>query len=557
MPRHPRAVAPTLLALAILGLGFPALDRYNVTWDEALGDFFFGERYLSFFASGLDPRYLDFAADPYPAGRAPDLSLSPFKVRPWEYYPVANTLAAATSELLSRRLGLLDPFDGFHALDLLLAALLVAVLHPFLARRWGGLAATGAVVLLFTAPRVVFHLMANVKDFPLLVIFSLTAIAGHVALERGSLAGLLGAGALWGLALGTKANAVFLPAIPLLVLAAGGLPATWRGRRARLALGLVGAVGLGLAVLVAVWPYLWAAPWERLGEHLRYVGLRRGITRPESVAPVFQAIVLTTPPAFLALWGVGLGRATVLARRRDRLALFFLAWQAVVLGRYLLPQAVNFDGVRHFLELFPAMAATAGLGLAWLVDRLVASSSRVRRHPRAWVAGAVVLALLPGGVAVARSHPFEIAYWNVFAGGYAGARERGLPQASDYWGSSYRLGLEWLNQHAEPGALLAVPVVEHAVRLVAPLRLRADIVLLPVTTPLTPRIAPERLRLTREAALRRPLYVMFVDRRDWRNELMVDCLTGGRPLASWSYDGAPVLEIYRYGPAGCGSGPTP
>ena len=98
-PRRPWLLP--LVAVALLCLvGFGALDRYGVTWDEALGDFFFGQRYLSYFTS-FDPIYLDFAADPYPTDRLPDLRASPFRNRPWEYYPVANTLAAATSRYAS------------------------------------------------------------------------------------------------------------------------------------------------------------------------------------------------------------------------------------------------------------------------------------------------------------------------------------------------------------------------------------------------------------------------------------------------------------------------
>ena len=40
---------------------------------------------------------------------------------------------------------------------------------------------------------------------------------------------------------------------------------------------------------------------------------------------------------------------------------------------------------------------------------------------------------------------------------------------------SYRVGLRWLNDNAPGDALLAVPVIEHAVRLVASERLRADV----------------------------------------------------------------------------------
>jgi hypothetical protein len=338
--------------------------------------------------------------------------------------------------------------------------------------------------------------------------------------------------------LATKANALFFPAIPAAVVLLGELPEVWRERRGRLAASLAGAGAAGVATMVAAWPYLWADPVGRFLRHLEYIGFRAGYTRPESIAPAFEAVLLTTPPLFLLFCFVGLVPCLRRARGRDRLAVFLLAWIATVLGRFLLPQAVNFDGVRHFLELFPALAALAGLGVGWLGK--VLTEDRRRR--------AVLLAavLVPGLWAVLVTHPFQIAYWNLFTGGYAGARARDLPQAGDYWGMSYRLGLRWLNENAPENALVAVPVVEHAVRLVAPERLRDDLLLLPITTPFSPRIAPDRLERTRNAARSRPLYVMFVERRDWMNELMADCLTFLEPEVAWELDGEPVLAIYRY-----------
>lgn len=551
--RDRRRLLGAAIVAALLAFAVPALDQYNVTWDEALGDLFFGQRYFSFYGS-FDPVYLDFEADPYPEGHRPDLRRSPFRDRPWEHYPVGATLGAAISTVLSRGLGWLDPYDGYHAANLLLASLLAWVFFRFLAERFGLLAATAALGLLLSSPRVFCHLMANIKDFPLMVFFTLALVVFSGAWEAGSGRGLLAAGALWGVALGTKANALFLPLVPLGLAVLGGLPDAWRGRRARLLLTCLGAGLLGVVVMVAVWPYLWADPIGRLAENLRFVVLRKGTTRPESFAPVLQAIVLTTPPAFLALFAAGLAPAVKLALRGRRDALLLLVWIAAVLARYLAPQAVNYDGVRHFLELFPAMAAIAGLGAAWLAKQLAqflaAPARRVfaAASPRRLRAGFLVLMLLPGLWALLRAHPFQIAYWNVFAGGYAGARAAGLPQAGDYWGASYRLGLRWLNDNAPPDALLAVPVIEHAVRLVAPERLRDDILLLPITIPHTPRIPPDRLERTRQAARSRPLFVMFVERRDWLNELMRDCLERLEPEVEWRLEGEPVLAIYRYRP---------
>lgn len=535
-------IVPILLIAVLWTLGFPSLGKYNVTWDEALGDLFFGERYFSYFTS-FDPAYLDFRGEPYPEGHTPDLGVSPFRIRPWEYYPFANTLGAASAELLSRRLGWMDYFDGFHAVNLFFAALLIWVLYRFLARRAGVLAATAAVVLLFTSPRVVCHLMANTKDFPLMALYAVLSIVFLRAFEAGSTRGILAAGVLLGATLATKANALFFPAVPGLVLLLGGVPKPWEGRLGRLLGALFGAGAVGAATMVALWPYLWADPIGRYREHLLYIGLRKGYTRLESIAPAFEAIGLTTPPVFLVLALLGLGlcaRRAWRSRRAgqtDRLALLVVVWVLVVLGRFLLPQAVNFDGVRHFLELFPALAIAAGLATARLAELV--------RDARLRVALAAAL-LLPGAWAVVRSHPFEIAYWNVLAGGPAGAYARDLPQAGDYWGMSYRLGLEWINANAPPDSALAVPVVEHAVRLVAETRLRRDVILLPVTRPYTPVIAPDRLEKTRALARERPVYVMFVVREDWMNELMTDCLRRLTPEVAWELDGAPILLIYRY-----------
>ncbi len=557
-PHRPRLVGlvrgpliPGLLVLGILGFGFANLHHYNITWDDALGDLFYGQRYLSFFLS-WDPVYLDFDGDPYPPDHTPDLSASPFRGRPWEYYPVANTLAAATSAVLSGALGWMDPFDGFHALNLFLAASLAWVLFTFLERRFDGVVALAAVVFLFGSPRIVAHMMANIKDFPLMVLFSLGALAFYRAFESGSARGLWLFGGLLGLALGTKANALFLPLIPALTLLLGGVPEAWRGREARLFSTLIGAGALGVVVMVVTWPYLWGDPIGGFSEHLKFVLSRKESTSQGSVAPAYEAILYTTPPLFLVAFALGAVLSVGSLRRGHRPLLFLWVWIAAVLGRYLLPQAINYDGVRHFLELFPPMAAIGAYGLATVAGRVATPRDpqiRSQHHRALFVKLALVLLFtLPGAVQVFKTHPFQLAYWSSLAGGYPGARASDQPQASDYWGLSYRLGMRWLNENAERDALLAVPVVEHAVRLVAPQRLRSDIQLLPITTPFSPHIQPERLRRTLELSLERPLYVMFVERRDWMNPLMVDCLRRLKPVKEWRLEGDPILQIYRYQP---------
>ncbi|MEO1366227.1 MAG: hypothetical protein AAFX50_03545 [Acidobacteriota bacterium] len=542
--RRLRFVLPALAVLSLWAYAWPTLRLVNITWDEALGDLFFGQRYLSYFTT-FDPIYLDFAADPYPEDHRPDLRASPFRVKPWEYYPFANTLAAATSSVLFTA-GLTDPLDGFHALNLLLAGLLIPSLFLVVEKRLGLLAAALTVTFLFSAPRIVAHLLANIKDFPLMCFFAWTSIAFFKAFERGSVRGMLGAGGLLGLTLATKANALFFPLLPLLMLLVLGLPTQWTWRR--LSIAGVGAAATTVGVALAVWPYLWADPIGRFGRHFEYIATRKSAIAPQFEAPIFEALFLTTPPFWIMAFLVGCWPLLAKLRQRDTFAAFLTAWLITPLARYALPQSTNFDGVRHFLEVFPPMAIVAGWGAAFAIHGVIRHLPLQSLRPTPVKAALAVAIVLPGISAVLSHHPFHLTYWNAFAGGFAGAYEGNQPQVGDYWGASYRVGLDWLRENAEENAYVAVPVIEHAVRTVAPERLRSDLTLLPVTSPFGPGIDPERLEKTREAARKRPLYVMFVERRDWLNALMVDCLRRLEPVAVWDQDGVPVLYIYRYEP---------
>jgi len=101
-----------------------------------------------------------------------------------------------------------------------------------------------------------------------------------------------------------------------------------------------------------------------------------------------------------------------------------------------------------------------------------------------------------------------------------------------------------------PGSALAVPIAEHAVRLVAPVRLRADIDLLPLTSPARPGIPPPLLDRLFALAAARPVYVMTVRRDDWDNALTRFCRDRLVPVAEWRRQGGTVLAIYRLPPAG-------
>jgi len=517
-----KKATPYLLAAAVLAVGLIAIRDTNVTWDEAVGDLFFGQRYFSFFTT-FDARYLDFRADPYPPGFQPDLRASFLRVRPWEHYPVASTLATATSRLFTS-LRVFDPFDGYHAFNIILAALFLIVFYRFVEDGADTLAAVTATLLLFLSPRIVADTLANVKDYAEMVFFSAALILLWRAIERERVALLIASGVIAGMALGTKANALFLPPIAIAYV-------LLRGRRRTYLLGWLAVMAI---VFFISWPYLWSHPIDALARNARYLLLRRADINTADAAGPFAMIAFTTPPVFLLAFAVGLVPLARRVRSRDPFALLLACWMAVVFGRLLLPASVNFDGVRHFLELFPPMAITAGLGVAAL--------GRWRRLASAAVVVPVIIAL-------ALVHPFESAYWNILIGGLEGAMSRQIPQAGDYWAASYRIGLRAINRNAPRDSLLAVPIAEHTVRMVAPYRLRSDIHLVHLTNPWSPRIDTNALAALRQISAQRPVFVMFIFRREWANELVYESLKRLPQVQVWRGDGAPVLAIFRMVPA--------
>lgn len=271
--------------------------------------------------------------------------------------------------------------------------------------------------------------------------------------------------------------------------------------------------------------YLWDAPVARILENYRYIS-GRAFDTATTDAPWWQMLLYTTPPIVLLLFAMSLPLFLERARRRDPLAILLLAWSGVVAARLSLPGALNFDGVRHFLEIFPPIVVMAAIG----------SVELARRSIRSTVIRAAVLAVPIVVVATAtlRVHPFELVYWNALIGGYGGARAAGIPQASDYWATSYRQGMRWINGNAPPNTLLVVTVSPHTVAMAAPLRLRPDIGVATLSAGRAHRMAEVR-----------PVFVMFVPREEWRTPLDRELERTRKPVALWERDGAPVLLIYQ------------
>jgi hypothetical protein len=446
-----RASSILLLVLAVYGA--VVVRDYGLSWDEEHSAAN-GEYALAWFRTlGRDDRVITGFTQRF-YGSA---------------FNVASRLAAAVSPL--------GPYETGH---LLIAAMgwLSLVYTARLAGRVGGTrAGFFALVILALTPPYVGHAFMNPKDIPLAALFVMAAYylaRAFDELPRPSRATRCRLALAIGGAAGVRVIGTFLIgywALAIGVWWLGALVARRARPSFRTILGWWWPVALGAwTIMVACWPYAQRNPvWNPIQAFLdnarfQWEGsmLFDGTSvsshdLPSSYLPTWFAISLPE------LYGASLAAAIVPA-------LAFLAgegrgrrWRAVVCTGFLVVSAflpialatwlhtVAYDGMRHFLFTVPFMAALAGCALSAGVGELAALRTRggVLRWVRAAIAAGPVAATLASmGLTIADMralHPYEYVYFNrLVAGGQEAASTR---FETDYWGLSYREGLEWLRDH--------------------------------------------------------------------------------------------------------------
>ncbi len=497
-----------------LSLSIAAVHRYGVSYDEP-EHWAFGDRYLQFYVT-LDPTLLDFSA------------ISWVPVQTW---PVGPTLAALSARLFSERLKLVDQVDGRHLASVFLFGIVLGGLFLFLAADGDRTVAVLSCLALAMQPRIWGEAHNNSQDIPHLVFYALAILSFLHATVTRRARWLLASAICWGLALGSKINALSFPVViaPVLIpLFRGPCPRTPSMRRWLAAYPLV-----AFSVVLAAWPYFWQSPLDRLSQLRSYLFFW-GYGGPTGwQASPFLSVLMTTPLPTLVFALIGiLASAWTGAPLGRRTNLVLLAWLLVPIVRSSLPYAVNYDVIRRFMEFAPALAILAGTGGASMIE-WVARSGSVLLSQWAWVirVGLIICFLWPG-IAIWRYFPYESTYYNLLAGGLGGAQTLKLRDSTDNGLSSYREGVDWINAHADPGATLVVPKGAHLIPYYSP---RQD---LSIANPIW---------VDELATQGRPVYLMYVPREPYDYNM---CLAEAflRPEHEIRRDRGTILRIYALRP---------
>lgn len=325
---------------------------------------------------------------------------------------------------------------------------------------WAGV--LGAL-LLSLHPRFLGHMFFNSKDIPFaaLYVWVLVLLARDLRRPDGArLRSTLPLGVCLGTLLGTRVGGAIVLA-PILL----GYAVRWweTGRDRITALRLLARFS---AICLTAYPVMLVAwPWaqERPLVHplvallasgrfpFEFLQLFNGefvgsLHLPLSYVPTW--LLVTTPEVILlglvALVGVSMARPGRLRALRDPAAAAVTVAGVLPLVYVIATRAALYDGPRHLLFTQPFLALASALGLILVLREIAA---RVRPWAAGVAAAGVALTCALPLKAILILRPYEYVYFNDASGGLPAADGR---FELDYWGLSYREGMEWLSRNLPP-----------------------------------------------------------------------------------------------------------
>lgn len=360
---------------------------------------------------------------------------------------------------------------------------------------------------------------------------------------------LIAAGLLFGCAAATKFTGLLLGPVIVIWLAV---------RRPREALPALLLLSLSAAVMFGlVNPVLWVAPEVGVADYFG-AGLERATDamtrlRTEYFGDVYEYrppfhypwvwTLIVLPPTFLVAIAAAL--TTI---RRHWLVPFCLLNMAILYGALLLPRVPMHDGVRLFLPALAFQCVLVGVGTRRIVEVL---ATRLTAVGRPWIeALAVVAVVAPPAAVTIWSHPYQLSYANFLIGGTAGADARGLEVTNlkEIFSPSIVADLD---EMIPPGAVVDPGFLTEELCFYRTQGLARDWV---VETWLPDGDGGVTLTCDSDDLLPRPFarpsrdpdFVLVLNRKAvWRPADRALFQHGGSPAFELSFDGVPLLRVYR------------
>lgn len=429
---------------------------YGISWDDQFSHYQ-GADFLRWYASGFHDR-----------------SVMSTAVNEYMYGGFFNAVAAVFARV--------SPFRTYESIHLAIALTgLAGLVVAFLVGKQLGGSRSGflAALILVLTPTFYGHWFINPKDLPFAVLYlaalySLLKTYDH--LPKPGTRRIAITGIAIGLALGIRVGGIILFGYAGMLLILWHI-ANYRksssspSKKLLVDLRYTGAAFLAICIIAWLvmtvwWPFALLDPIHNpllvIEKSTRFTGanftnLYRGAFIESSMLPreYLPVMLLVTLPEFYALGIASLLVAAVhwvvRARRRKKMGAiddgarmsFFVLAAFLPIAAAVIVRPTVYDGTRLFLFIIPPLAVVAALGLNWFFSCSLPSYVKALAGSLLLLIGCVV------ALDMVRIHPYEYAYFNRTSGGLNGAYAR---YDTDYWGTSYKEGMDWLSRYYKPRA---------------------------------------------------------------------------------------------------------
>lgn len=445
------------------------LDDYGLTWD-----------FHHHFFAGL--HHLGVIPGPKLTDHIPFTMPDPRGTYDLPFGPIMLVTPVTTYLLFFEKLHILS-FDNAYHIGIVIVAMLGLLSLFLLLLETEGLAmAIVGFIFLALLPRYFGDLHNNMKDVPQSAAFTFAIWMYWRLLQYRRPRDLLFALVSFAIAFNMKVNTLFVPIIAfcwtIIVLVTNAKKHLRRplSQITKKDITIVGSYFL-LSPLAAFvfWMPFWKDPVERLMYLFRFFQdntqnleilffgtiYRSTINVPWYYSYVYIAI--TTPIIILAAAIFGI---VILLKRvtyKNPTASLYLLWFFIPLARYFNPKIGVIDGIRHFEEVVYPLCAIAAIGAVqcWSIWKKFIHNAFLQKIPVIITIGYLL-------VTIFMYHPYQIAYFNELVGGIRGALGK---FDIDYWGTSQKEAIHWLNKYARKNSIVHIVMAPEA----AAIYLRPDL----------------------------------------------------------------------------------
>lgn len=398
---------------------------------------------------------------------------------PYGHPSLNGVLASIFNKVFYQELGILGDLESYHFFEISIVGILIFSIAYFMWKEFGLIESVISTLVLSTYPLLLGEQHFNIKDPIIASFYALTLISFYLFIKKQKY--------IWGIlsiiffafGLSTKFNIVFI-LFPFF---------TWfcfYFYKSKRFLKFVKkfwwiiplAPAITFIIFIGSFPSLWKNTFwgiKRIIDYYREVGYST-LSQPSkfylfgflNTYPLTWIFYTTPAPTILITFSSLLFIKELL--KNKSFSLLLILSLITIIGRISLFGALSYGGVRLIMEYIPILSMLCGIIAGFVYKKIKLVNKFV-------FIIIIVIMFIPTIIKLVQIHPNENVFFNKFAGGLSGAKEKQINSWGNSNGNAYFSAIEWLNKNAKENAKLTIPV--GSISNIPRFKLRPDIALSP------------------------------------------------------------------------------